>query len=108
MNITISPAATLPVFASLDDAAHAILQPGVQWQSAAAMIVSCMIAFGPKESVPLLTMIRHILEHELVVRELLLEIRKGLNEPDENLKAACDKLIQAATAQRSIRAIQRS
>ena len=108
MSISISSAATLPVFASLDDAAQAILQPGVKWQSAAAMIVSCIIASGPNESEPLLSMIRYILEHELVVHEFLLEVRQGLDEPDKNLKAACDKLIQAAKAQLGIRAILRS
>ena len=107
MSITTSPAATVQAWASVSYAAHAILQPGIKWHSAAGMLESCTIAFWPKESEPLLPMIRRILGYEFIVRELLKASQENVGRPDEWLYSGCLRLLEAARRQQELRNVCR-
>ena len=102
-----SPDAACPAGAGIDivDATTALCQPDLEWQEAAAITEVCIRELWPHDldAVSLFPEVRHILEYQLPVRQLLDHVRNGSGVPEDNLRVACHRLIRSAAALHQIR-----
>ena len=89
----------------IGNAATALCQPDLEWQEAAAIIEVCIRELWTPEldAVSLFPEVRHILEHQLPVQQLLDHVRNGCGSPEDNLQLACYRLIRSAAALHQIR-----
>ena len=87
------------------DAITALCQPDLDWQQAAAITEVCVREWWPQDldAVLLFSEVRHILEHQLPVQQLLDHVRNGCGSPEDNLQFACYRLIRSAAALHQIR-----
>ena len=87
------------------DATTALCQPDLEWQKAAAITEVCIRELWPHDLDPvsLFPEVRHILEHQLPVQQLLDRVRNGSGDPEDNLRLACHRLIRSAAALHRIR-----
>lgn len=99
------PDVACQIATDLFDAAITLCQPDLDWQEAAAITEVCVRQLWPQDldAVSMLPEVRHILEHQLPVRQLLDNVRNGSGHPEDNLRLACDSLIRSAAALHKIR-----
>ena len=103
----IPPDATCPAGTGIEivDATTALCQPDLAWQEAAAITEVCIRKMWPHDLdvVSLFPEVRHILEHQLPVQQLLDHVRNGSGDSEGNLRFACHRLIRSAAALHQIR-----
>ncbi len=103
----ISPGAACPTGTGIEivDATTALCQPDLEWREAAAITEVCIRELWPHDldAVSLFPEVRHILEYQLPVQQLLDHVRSGSGDPEDNLRLACHRLIRSAAALHQIR-----
>lgn len=87
------------------DATTALCQPDLDWQEAATITEVCVRVLWPHDldAVSLFPEVRHILESQVALQQLLDHVRNGSGDPEVNLRLACHRLIRSAEALHQIR-----